>query len=75
MKKCFEYINLKVDLGDLKELSCLGSLGWEIAASKEYMFGFILILKRELAGQDAARTINYYIEEEQQNADKNFENK
>lgn len=59
--KCFEYIAITVDTGDLDKINSLGSIGFEIVASKSTEYGFELILKRELEGKDKEKTIQYYL--------------
>lgn len=58
--KCFEYLVISVDPGDLTKLNALGSTGFEIACSKPTEVGFEIILKRELKGNDKIKTINFY---------------
>ncbi len=46
--KCFEYLRLEFDWGDLDHLCSLASMGWHVVAQQDKY----LLLERELTSQD-----------------------
>ncbi len=60
--RCYEYIRLGVNLGDLQELNALASVGWHVVGTThEGMDDFVALLERELTKtEDIEITRRYY---------------
>lgn len=52
----YEYIRLRFDWGDLKELNGLGSVGWHVVSVTKYgenfPYGMVALLERALSTQE-----------------------
>lgn len=52
----YEYIRLRFDWGDLKELNSLGSVGWHVVGVSEYggnaPYEMVALLERALSAQE-----------------------
>jgi hypothetical protein len=67
VSKCFEYIGISIDPGDLRDLNALGSLGWHaVGIIPQGLYGGHVLLEREIENPQAIeRTRRYYEQPEQ----------
>jgi hypothetical protein len=64
MSKCFEYIGILLDPGDLHDLNALGCVGWHVVAMDRYR-GHALLEREVEDAQAIERTRHYYEQPEQ----------